>query len=252
MKNRFSTRKLLTTIVIFLAMAAAAGAWEHQPPPDFGWGYGCEVMHEENGAGISIIDANVLLVGPVLTDKTQAEVEFSFDYGKLEISTSAQYETDALADHFSMPATGRLLHALSNHSVVEVRIGSAIAKNYSLNGASQAITRMYDCLVDHKPEEATTNAYEDNETSGRCKLVVAGKSIIDGYCLIEMSQDGSFKIRNEGQLKHFAVVLLDESDFATAYWNEEIGANHAHSVLGAVSRNGACWENSQASICAWR
>jgi hypothetical protein len=51
---------------------------------------------------------------------------------------------------------------------------------------------------------------------------------------------------------YFAYVF-PEGGTATASWNGTIpGATHAHTDLGTLTREGACWVNEQAKVCAWR
>jgi hypothetical protein len=81
---------------------------------------------------------------------------------------------------------------------------------------------------------------------------VDNKNFIDGSCKIELEPNGSFKISTSAAnlpIGYFAVVFAPEG---TAYWNEELGSNHAHTPLGDLRRKGACWENERAKVCAWR
>ena len=91
---------------------------------------------------------------------------------------------------------------------------------------------------------------------GKCTLTVAGITYIDGPCEIDFfAGDGSFsalQITGSGDLSYFAYVSVTGRDVAHGYWNEEPGANHAHTPLGTLRRNGACWSNSSARVCAWR
>lgn len=86
---------------------------------------------------------------------------------------------------------------------------------------------------------------------GRCLLVVDGTKYINGRCEIEMDKGGSFQIYEKGKRGYFAYVNLTD-DGAEGWWNEERTATHAHSSLGTLTRNGACWENDRAKVCAWR
>jgi hypothetical protein len=102
-------------------------------------------------------------------------------------------------------------------------------------------------LMVHQPAVASV-------VEGTCLLEVAGKAIIDGPCEIDLESDGSFQIRayHSGEVSYFAYVFLDGGDKATGYWNGERGAGHAHSPLGTLTRAGACWQNGDAKVCAWR
>lgn len=83
-----------------------------------------------------------------------------------------------------------------------------------------------------------------------CVLEVGGQSYIDGPCSFERlsSDDGSFKIMDASG-DYFVYVYVDE-DEATAHWNEFAGVNRAHTPLGALRRDGACWTSDSARICA--
>lgn len=90
-------------------------------------------------------------------------------------------------------------------------------------------------------------------TPGECLLEVSGVKYIDGRCRILMFPGGSFQINGHGKSFHFAIVNLDEDKgAATAHWNGRVRESHAHEQLGQVRRRGACWENAEARICAWR
>jgi len=91
-------------------------------------------------------------------------------------------------------------------------------------------------------------------SNGTCLLEVGGRTFIDGPCEIDLETDGSFVVRSlrAGEVDYFAYVLMDGGNQATGYWNEEPGASHAHSPLGTLTRDGACWRNATAKVCAWR
>lgn len=81
----------------------------------------------------------------------------------------------------------------------------------------------------------------------QCKLVVKGKTYIDGPCDFEQfGGDGSFRI-NGGA--YFAYVNVSGNS-ADASWNESPQSTHAQAPLGTLRRNGACWESATVQICA--
>lgn len=90
-----------------------------------------------------------------------------------------------------------------------------------------------------------------NFKPGRCLLEVDGRRYISGACRIDMEKGGSFQIYDLKKRGYFAYVDVNGST-AEGYWNEEPGANHAHSPLGTLTRDGACWTNDRAKVCAWR
>ena len=80
-----------------------------------------------------------------------------------------------------------------------------------------------------------------------CKLVVNGKTYIDGRCDFEvLDSDGSFTITGK---VHFAYVFV-KGNTAEASWNRDPKSFHAEWSLGTLTRKGACWQNATAQICA--
>ena len=88
---------------------------------------------------------------------------------------------------------------------------------------------------------------------GRCKLVVGQKSYIDGNCLIELSSDGSFSVFENTDRSGYFTIMQREGDGGMGYWNGSRNSTHAQDSLGELTREGACWVNSESSskICAW-
>lgn len=86
--------------------------------------------------------------------------------------------------------------------------------------------------------------------SGECLLEVKGRVYIDGACDIRLERGGSFTISDR---QYFATVLIDtDQGEASGHWNETPGAGHAHTRLGTLARQGACWVNRDAKVCAWK
>ena len=95
---------------------------------------------------------------------------------------------------------------------------------------------------------------ETNLRSGRCSLVVNGRSRISGRCLYSVERNGSFYIREAGRRRdnfYFAYVNIDGRT-AEGSWNGTRGSTHAHDSLGRLRRNGACWVNRRARVCLWQ
>ena len=89
--------------------------------------------------------------------------------------------------------------------------------------------------------------------TGHCVLQVKGKTYLNGPCEIARDPDGSFTI-GVGETRHsryFAYVNM-EDDGAHGFWNETPDASHAHSDLGLLKREGACWKNATARVCAYK
>lgn len=84
---------------------------------------------------------------------------------------------------------------------------------------------------------------------GRCRLTIDNGTYIDGDCWIRLEEDGSFQVMSVDE-RYFA-QLSRSGDEALGYWNEAPGSTRAHAALGIMNRNGACWINMRAEICAW-
>ena len=90
--------------------------------------------------------------------------------------------------------------------------------------------------------------------TGRCVLQVKGQTYLHGPCdIINQDNHGSFSIGvgDVRRSRYFAYVLM-EDDGAHGYWNETPDASHAHTDLGRLKRDGACWRNQDARVCAYR
>ncbi len=88
---------------------------------------------------------------------------------------------------------------------------------------------------------------------GRCLLVVNGRTYLDGSCNITMDDDGSFTIgTGTPPAPYFAYVSIVGKGVAYGSWNGTYNGSHAHASLGTLYRDGACWQNKKAKICAWR
>ncbi|MBK4217333.1 hypothetical protein JJJ17_15490 [Paracoccus caeni] len=92
---------------------------------------------------------------------------------------------------------------------------------------------------------------QDRSRLVQCKLVVDGQEFIGSQCrFTPQGRDGSFMIMS-GNGQYFAMVSIDQPGRATGFWNEEPYANHAHTGLGTLTQQDACWVNERASVCAW-
>ncbi len=92
------------------------------------------------------------------------------------------------------------------------------------------------------------------DRTAACKIIVKGRTYLDGPCLFSPTPDGSFSIGTgetaKSRSKHFAYVNKNGANDADAYWNEDPSDTHAQDPLGTVHRSGACWVNATAQICA--
>lgn len=85
-----------------------------------------------------------------------------------------------------------------------------------------------------------------------CLLSVEGEAYIDGACDFTLlsGTDGDFRITGPDG-KYFAYLYVKGKDTGDAHWNGAIGESRAHTPLGMLKREGACWSNDTAKLCAW-
>lgn len=86
--------------------------------------------------------------------------------------------------------------------------------------------------------------------TAKCELTVQGEKLIDGPCEFTPigNGDGSFIITGENG--YFAYANRD-GDQMKGSWNGHYKDSHAHDDLGMLDRDGACWVNEIARVCAW-
>jgi hypothetical protein len=90
---------------------------------------------------------------------------------------------------------------------------------------------------------------------GRCMIAVDDRTFLNGTCNIEVRPGGSFTVGagEKSRSKYFAYVQVDHATGSgQGYWNGIEAESHAHEDLGMLKKNGACWQNARARICAWR
>ncbi|WP_141683709.1 hypothetical protein [Rhizobium sp. AC27/96] len=86
-----------------------------------------------------------------------------------------------------------------------------------------------------------------------CFLEVDGQIYLQGRCTYVPDPNGSFSIGTDDPAgKYFAYLATSAPNEATGFWNGTAGGTHAHEDLGKLHRNGGCWVNDTAKICAWR
>lgn len=83
-----------------------------------------------------------------------------------------------------------------------------------------------------------------------CVLEVGGRSYIDGPCSFERLGDDNVSFKIMGNAGDYFAYVYVEGDGATAHWNEIAGVNRAHTPLGELRRDGACWISDNVRICA--
>ena len=90
--------------------------------------------------------------------------------------------------------------------------------------------------------------------TGKCMLSVSGRVYMNSRCNVDTSApDGSFSIGTgeHRRSKYFAMVNVDPTTgFARGYWNGKAAESHAHEELGILVKQGSCWVNDRARICA--
>lgn len=90
---------------------------------------------------------------------------------------------------------------------------------------------------------------------GKCLIRVGGKNYLKGRCEIELlDKDGSFTVgaSDKAPSDYFAYVTVMSPGVADGSWNRDPKATHAHAPLGVLKRQGACWVNDNAKVCATR
>ena len=90
--------------------------------------------------------------------------------------------------------------------------------------------------------------------TGRCVIQVKHKTYLSGPCEIKVNDyRGSFSVGvgETHRSRYFAYVNMEEDGFH-GYWNETPDSNHAHASLGILKRDGACWKNEIARVCAYK
>lgn len=86
--------------------------------------------------------------------------------------------------------------------------------------------------------------------TAKCELTVEGQKYIDSQCEFTAIGDGDGSFIITGSNGYFAYANRD-GDQMKGSWNGPDRDSKAHWDLGMLSREGACWVNSQARVCAW-
>lgn len=98
------------------------------------------------------------------------------------------------------------------------------------------------------PTTIMTDGDSDLAQPGRCLLVVDERTYMDGRCTNKINSDGSADIYGD---QFFALIDPPVDGLYTVTWNEVADAPHADVALGQMVREGYCWSNERAKICAW-
>ncbi|NUR12423.1 MAG: hypothetical protein HOQ20_11370 [Bradyrhizobium sp.] len=136
--------------------------------------------------------------------------------------------------------------------------------------------RLIDSLVKNPPHLSAKRRLPPEYKIGRCLFEVKGKRLIDGLCAYEISKGGEFEINGPRQVYsgtdyptpdcYCAEISTDYSVQVEhelleggstgpgwqAFWNGEKEATHDQAFLGPVTKQGACFSNSETKICLWK
>lgn len=90
--------------------------------------------------------------------------------------------------------------------------------------------------------------------NGKCLLRVDGVNYIDGPCDIDIVSNGfgpgTFQITGPNGLGAFVEVY--KKDHGQVTWLIEKGEGYSNGSQGLLRRDGGCWINDEAKICAWK
>jgi hypothetical protein len=79
---------------------------------------------------------------------------------------------------------------------------------------------------------------------------VAGQLTSGEPCIFTPTDaEGSFTVSFDED-KYFAYVVWGADGEADGFWNSEPFADKAQTPLGVLLRDGACWQNAMARVCA--
>ncbi|MCJ2099467.1 hypothetical protein [Methylobacterium sp. E-046] len=93
--------------------------------------------------------------------------------------------------------------------------------------------------------------------SGDCYLRVSGKIYLNDRCNVMMGKGGGFSIGmvdTGAPSKYFASVngVDAGSRKGDGFWNGKAAESHAQDPLGQLTKQGGCWMNAAAKVCAWK
>ena len=91
----------------------------------------------------------------------------------------------------------------------------------------------------------------------RCHLEVDGRAYLVGMCNVDRDPFGGVSIgvgdsKGRNASPFFAYINRDDSGAYTGNWNGSADSTHAHDGLGTMRREGDCWINDRARVCATR
>jgi hypothetical protein len=93
-----------------------------------------------------------------------------------------------------------------------------------------------------------------HSTLKNCTLVVDGKRLVNGRCLVFPLGDGGYTLNTwdhgKPRQSHFAQVNARPGGTGDATWNADPTDDHALDPLGPVRLVHGCWVNRRTRICA--
>jgi hypothetical protein len=97
---------------------------------------------------------------------------------------------------------------------------------------------------------STTVAFGGESVPGRCLAVVAGRTLVQGWCSIARAPGGAFRFWQWGTRGAFEVRPgADGLAEALRYsWNDAASVGVS---IGPLKRDGACWVGERTKLCAW-
>ena len=160
----------------------------------------------------------------------------------------------ACQQHQAAPENSDQSPVLNNGVSVAPQVGNKTQPVDRRDGAQEAP------VAASTPSAEHSNSPTGPAFAGDCSLKIDGKTYLDirKTCPIYPLNDGngSLIVNSDGETKieSYFVYLLPKGDgTASVSWNEDPGANHAWAQLGDdFRRNGACWANARAQVCATR
>lgn len=134
-------------------------------------------------------------------------------------------------------------HACAKRDVFSPKMRSANLC-YGKN-SNQSMSEMYwhICGI----ESADYDHHSVAASFGKCRVTLEGKTVLEGACLIDLQEDGSFWVMDPKQ-QIFASVDRATGGAVASMHEDRSGLDEN---LGDVSRRGACWKNDKIEICAW-
>ena len=107
-------------------------------------------------------------------------------------------------------------------------------------------------LIAGAPSAPTAAQRGDGFRTGRCSLMVDGRSYMSGTCSYRWLGGGGFQMSKRVRGGSYFVYLNpDGHGGAEATWNGSPDGTRAHDPLGQLRRQGACWVNDHARVCLW-